>query len=87
MEAKNTLSGCEIICIGGMVGDPTHCVLTAEEKHKCKEWKQYKAAIKEVVDYFFYEVGIVRLMDCQTMEECKSKLPNWQAKLKEWGIK
>ena len=41
-------------------------------------------AIKEVVDYFFYEAGIVALMGCSTIEECKAKLPKWQAKLKEW---
>ena len=41
---------------------------------------------REVVDYFFYEVGIVALMGCSTMEECKSKLPGWQDKLKDWGL-
>ncbi len=39
---------------------------------------------REVVDYFFYDAGIVALMGCRTMDECKAKLPNWQAKLKEW---
>ena len=47
----------------------------------------FKAGIKEVVDYFFYEAGLVRLMGCMTMAGCISLLPNWQAKLKEWGIK
>jgi len=44
----------------------------------------FKAGIREVVDYFFYEAGIVALMGCATMEECKAKLPNWQSKIKEW---
>ena len=47
----------------------------------------FKAGIKEVVDYFFYEAGLVGLMGCMTMAGCISLLPNWQAKLKEWGIK
>ncbi len=46
----------------------------------------FEAGIKEVVDYFFYEAGIVALMGCTTMEECKARLPKWQAKLKEWEI-
>lgn len=46
----------------------------------------YKAGIREVVDYFFYDAGIVRLMGCRTMNEAKAHLPNWHAKLKEWGV-
>ncbi len=47
----------------------------------------FEAGLREAIDYFFYEVGIVRLMNCSTMEDCKKKLPNWYAKLKEWGLK
>ena len=45
-----------------------------------------KDGIKEVIDYFFYEAGLVRLMGCSTMEEFKAKLIGWQAKLKRWGL-
>ena len=61
-----------------------HPLITVREDWLIERAKQ--EGRKEVVDYFFYDAGIVHLMGCRTMNEAKARLPNWYAKLKEWGI-
>ena len=60
--------------------------LVVHDIAKAQAEVSFKAGVRAVVDYFFYDAGIVRLMGCRTMAQAKAGLPKWDEKLKEWGI-